>query len=631
MKISKKDGVVFLSAGVCVGFAIGFITALYTVVHNMYFQNHMFGIMAMCFKEKLNRWSISSVVICAVLIAAIFLWTTIAKYSRNIFEIKLKTKQTGKRLLIAWTICMFGALGYVACFSMTAKIHIAGVLSVCGIVPFIVLAIWICRDAQRKAHATLIYHFAGRIINRTALSLIFIIIVLNAALFFNRTVAFQKSPNIIMILIDCLRSDTLGCYGNDKNITPAIDQIARTGVVFKNAYSTAPWTKPSVASLLTGQYPNDHSVINPGDCLPNSSITLSEILKNSGYYTCYFNGGNFFVDTPFNFYQGFDFYRCSKVLRNAVALTDLFLSSLPKLKKQNFFVLLHYMDAHTPYQINNCTSKLAPQNSFLYTAMNVFSDSKYIKAFFTSFVRGLTFENKLLAEDKKYIKDIYDCEVHYIDEQIQRLFDSLKNTGLFENTVFIILADHGEEFWEHNNYEHGHTLYNELIKVPLIIAGKGIKPAEITTPVSLIDVFPTILDIVGVRNENLTIRGESLMEALYRHTEPTGRSLFSMGTLYGDEKYCLIDGEYKIIFNTGIKDTKKFDMPINYLKEGMEIYNLPSDPHEKEDLAHINGETFVALKKKLLEFKSHQSLPAGNKIIITDEVKENLKTLGYIQ
>ena len=168
--------------------------------------------------------------------------------------------------------------------------------------------------------------------------------------------------------------------------------------------------------------------------------------------------------------------------------------------------------------------------------------------FRVSTARTMTASDKLSEADKDFILALYDSQIRFVDENIREILNALRNRDMLKDALVIITADHGEEFWEHNNFEHGHTLYEELIHVPLIIEGTGVKNLEITERVRLIDLLPTVLEFTNVSVSKSGRQGVSLLGLLAGKKKKLDLPVFAMGTLYGDEKYCLIKENMKIVW-----------------------------------------------------------------------------------
>jgi arylsulfatase A-like enzyme len=468
----------------------------------------------------------------------------------------------------------------------------------------------------------------GRLLSRAAaavkclalVALIFIFILYAVPAATSLTAAGR--PNIVLIVIDCLRADHLGCYGYGRNTSPAIDALAGAGTVFSRAYAQAPWTKPSVASLFTSLYPHVHNIISPGSTMPDALVTTAEALKSSGYHTAFFNGGNLFVKKDFNVDQGFTRYLYRPYAERAgEAITHDFLRYIQNTNNTPFFAYIHYMDAHTPYKANMFT------NTFLgKKPLRTHSDRGSV----LKKIRLMTKKGRLSPEEKQQIVDLYDGQIRYIDENIKNILLQLKNSSLLDNTILIITADHGEEFWDHHNFEHGHTLYNELLHIPLIIAGRAVSSKAVSAPVQLIDIHPTILALAGTEPCGAPMQGRNLLAPPGGAARPANRAVFATATLYGTEKMCVIKNGHKYIHNTE-RSRHKWKL-IGYASpDTAECYNLDTDPSESVNRAPHCAES-TNLTAALETFLQMPPVCAEQitRAVIDKNTKKQLEALGYI-
>lgn len=304
----------------------------------------------------------------------------------------------------------------------------------------------------------------------------------------------ELPPNILLISIDSLRADHLGCYGYERPTSPAIDALAEEGVVFEEAISQAPWTLPSHASLLTSLYGRTHQTNDISRQLPHGIPTLSGTLSEAGYETSAVVSGTF-MQTRFGLNSGFAHYdddiaqfdhrrsheavTSPEIQRKAEAL----LSGA----QEPFMLFLHYWDVHYDY---------APPPPY-----DTKFDPDYTgKVSSKGFLKNKRIEAGMPAADLDHVVALYDGEIAWVDEHIGRLLATLEATGLDERTIVILTADHGDEFFEHGGKGHSHSLYRELVNVPLIVRGPGVTAGgRVSTPVELIDIMPTVLELTGVR------------------------------------------------------------------------------------------------------------------------------------
>jgi len=420
--------------------------------------------------------------------------------------------------------------------------------------------------------------------------------------------------NVVIICIDSLCSDHLSCYGYERDTSPYIDRIARSGILFKNAISQAPWTKPSVASLFTSMYMSVHDVwysykdtedYTISCRLSGDIVTLAEILKIHGYETAAF-GQKLHIQKEFGFKQGFNLLNMR--LGKSANITKNAISWLRAKQPNKFFMYIHYDDAHFPY---------TPADNFkmydVYKSnVNVTGENcKPIR-------RG---EIKLTEEDVNHVVALYDGEIKSTDKKIEVLLNQLDQMGYGNNTLVIILADHGDEFMEHGGVGHGHTLYDELIRVPLIMKGPTI-PKNIQSDglVQSIDIAPTIFDILDLQPDK-EMEGKSLIPLIFKTRE------------VNDYAYSERKGYDNEDFFRAIR-TKKWKLIRNFNKKQNVLFDLEKDPGEFVDVKDQYPKIAAELESQLFEWlkkveKKVEKLQFKGTVKIDESTKERLKSLGY--
>ena len=317
---------------------------------------------------------------------------------------------------------------------------------------------------------------------------------------------FQLNPtgaNVIMISIDTLRADHLGCYGHEKPTTPYLDELAGDSVLFEQCMAQSPWTKPSMASLLTSQLPYSHGVLDFADVLPESAVTLADLLNEAGYETMavWTNG---LLGQEFGIPQGF---RKTLLLGNHLTADAVFKRANLLLSRRDpqrpFFLHVHLLDPHMPYN---------PPSSFrekMYKAYGVDQspwpeglDLKTHQQLQQRVQSAFLKDEKpsLTGSEEASLKALYDGEVAFTDKCVGDFVQRLKKYGLYENSFIVIVSDHGEEILEHRGLGHLQTLHPELIRVPLLIKYPGSKNGgqRIASPVQHIDILPTLIDNLGL-------------------------------------------------------------------------------------------------------------------------------------
>ncbi|MFO7890360.1 MAG: sulfatase [bacterium] len=445
-------------------------------------------------------------------------------------------------------------------------------------------------------------------------------------------------PSILLLTIDTLRPDFLSCYNSQARPTRNIDQLAEDGILFRNAISPSPWTAPSITSLMTGLPCMVHSVDNRNIQVPDTLITIAEVMKECGYLTgsAVFNA---LLTNSSGFAQGFHYYRffpkfphgyciTSKILGklfpekyifqvNSKTLTDIAVKWFNNHANEDFFFWLHILDPHLPYSpprryLN--TKNKPPSLGYTFDSLHEIRDSSLV----------------LDQAEKKWVQQLYEAEVRYVDIQIGRVIKTLKSSGIYEETLIVLLSDHGEEFWEHGGFEHGHTLYNELLHVPLIIKlpqslTRTVVNKQVDPILSTKAVMPTILDLCDIDTSFHHPYTQSLSQywtrSAFRNKDQT---VFSSSMLYGPEKASVIFDEHKFI--TSLE------------KENQELYNLNRDPRELRSLIGIHPSLVEQGTDKIIRFqiktKKEQmvlGLGKAKKVTLDQETKKRLRALGYIK
>ena len=397
--------------------------------------------------------------------------------------------------------------------------------------------------------------------------------------------------NIFLVVIDALRSDHLGCYGYHRETSPEIDKIAGEGITFDKVMSQSSWTKPSVASLLTSTYPEIHGVKVIQDSLSGQEAFLPTILKKFGYVTGCIQT-NPFLSRESGFNQDFDFYlelfdNAPGVYKPRIndAINAVF-DWVDRFTVHPFFLYLHVLDTHNPY---------APPKEF-----NRFGDTD---------------------------QDLFDGEVRFVDYYIGLIRRYLALKGLQEKTLFIITSDHGEEFGEHGHSYHAKHLYQEVLRVPLIISSPALIPSGLSIPTQVrsIDMVPTILQLLGIP-PLAQHQGESLIPLLNLASAPERPALSQIGEGNPAEKknelISFNTGNYKLIWDKQT-DTK-------------ELYHLVTDPQEKNNIADEEKEKCRDLQTQINIFlqPSDESpfhyKPNRKKISLDEDLLKRLRGLGYI-
>ncbi len=344
---------------------------------------------------------------------------------------------------------------------------------------------------------------------------------------------------VVMIFVDTLRPDHLGLYGYARPTSPALDAWAEDAVVFDAARSVAPWTLPTARTLFTGREPERYA----------EAATLAARFRSAGYATALL-AGNVYLSSNFDMARDWGFHRVEHK-PGARAQVDRALAWLDANAERDAFLVLHFMDPHLPYE-----EPLAYRRRWAGPPPDALGER---------FTRPVVLTADLSPTEQTYISDRYDQNVRYVDDQVARLLEHLG-----ADDVVVFLSDHGEEFWEHDAFEHGHALYDEVLRVPLVIRAPGLAPSRIAEPVSLLDVAPTLLALAGIPAEPLDGHdlGPAIRDAPGARAALAQRDLAFGRPLYGPTQWGTVRGHAK------------------YVTEGSRerVFDVQADPGERDEL-----------------------------------------------
>jgi arylsulfatase A-like enzyme len=394
----------------------------------------------------------------------------------------------------------------------------------------------------------------------------------------------DRPLNVVLIGLDTVRYDHLGCYGYERATSPNADRLAGDGVLFENVVSQAPWTLPSFATILTSLYPDQHGANAVRTSLGTTFPTLGELLRENGYATgAIINAA--YLKPRFQVDRGFDFY-AQPTGRVATGTTAEALTWIDQNRDSPFFMFVHYFDPHLPY------SPPVPYDTIFdpdYTGHlgRSFDLTRFPDAKTTDFEAMRTLE----PADWDHIRALYDGEIAFTDEAVGDLLKGLKERGLTKNTLIVFLSDHGEEFFEHGGFEHGHTLYNELLRVPLIFSLPGRLPrgVRIGRQVRLVDIAPTIMDLLGLESR-AHFEGVSLKPLLTGEGGTAANSgallppeiAYAEATVYGTYQKSVTAYPWKLIYNMTSGETI--------------FFNLAEDPGEHNDISDVPNQSLSLLQ-----------------------------------
>jgi arylsulfatase len=404
----------------------------------------------------------------------------------------------------------------------------------------------------------------------------------------------RRTSGVILIILDAVRADHLSCYGYERETSPILDSLAGSGVLFERCQAQSPWTLPSCASIISGLSVRSHGTLTRDRNtyrLDPEMPTIAGVLSGEGFSTAGIVN-NPLLSHTIGFSDHMDYYSYyPRGDGRASETVDEALVWLESSRGRPFFLMIHIMDPHAPYDP-------PPPYDTEYSDIGV--------------AGGIAWEMDpdepgavLNPQDRDHLVNMYDGEILWTDAQLGRLFQGIRNSGLTDSLMIVVIADHGDEFLDHGGVDHGHTLYQELLHVPLIISGSPLPPGTVVRePVAQMDVFPTILDYLGLP-EPPRLEGTSLLSPV----DPD-RPLPSSGLRTGSLA-SVLTGWSKII-----GEMESYD----YV-----CYDLQDDPGEQlplqpDTLSVSDLEEYWSIPPVF------QPPPVDNE----EEVQNTLRDLGYI-
>jgi arylsulfatase A-like enzyme len=442
-----------------------------------------------------------------------------------------------------------------------------------------------------------------------------------------------KQPNVILLTVDCLRADQLGCYGHEPSPAPALDRLAQRACVLEQAVAHGPATRPSMPSLFGSSYPWEYGGFT---AYSRERPSVVEELSRQGYYTAAFVP-HAWLSSTFGYSRGFvHFDECMSrrnrgrpvLLRaihhalsrlgaaflcppytNAQVLTDRVLDWLEDAPRP-FFLWVHYLDAHWPYNLRRCRLFLPtdPQ-ARLHTAGFARKSRRH--------------PDRVTEQERQGLMNLYRSGIRFVSEQMDRVVKSLRARGSFDDTMIIVTADHGEAFGEHGYFYHGRTPYEEKIRVPLLVKLPGQQEGYRIAggPACLMDIAPTVLEAVGLPHCE-RFRGKSMLPSL-----SFGRPL--------PEREAICEGGDARTRSFAIRTLRSKGI-VHLEKESLEIrevewYDLENDPGEQQNRADERPDIVSSLCERVLTLAQGMRPAEMEEPEVEPEVIERLRALGYIE
>ncbi len=458
-----------------------------------------------------------------------------------------------------------------------------------------------------------------------------------------------KNSYVFLIVADTLRADYLELYGNKDNISDNITEFSKDSVVFDNCYSTSSWTLPAHISLFTGNNVYNHWVYNSDMALSDKLPIYPEVMFEKNYLFS-INGG-IFLDSKYGYFRGFDYYKSISwkgknfnMNQNINEVEKMFKKNrefVDSVSVSNVFSFLHTYQVHSPYQSHkgfkyseSLSKKGFPKRVRIPQSLG----DKNTRG------RASIFRN--LSERRGDIfKGLYKAEIEFFDHHFGEFVNYLKSIKIYDKSTIILLADHGEEFFDHKAWGHGHSLYNELIRIPLIIKfpGSKYKGIRVKENASIIDIFPTLFDYLKI--DNINSDGQSLMGFIKNKENKNDRLVVSVikyitskkhGVGKFPQKIAVIWKNFKLIYNfrysTELLEYYSKFPPPQYTD--YELYDLDSDKNEKNNIVGLekHNKVFSYLKNRINRIKRNifNNRNKAKVIDLSEKNKSKLKSLGYL-
>ncbi|HZT29140.1 MAG TPA: sulfatase-like hydrolase/transferase [Bryobacteraceae bacterium] len=466
------------------------------------------------------------------------------------------------------------------------------------------------------------------------------------------TRAPKRRPNVLVYMIDTLRADHTSLYGYARDTTPFLRKLGVEGLVFEDCTAQATWTKPSTASLMTSLYSYAHGLVHDYDVIPKGSATLAEQLRRAGYVTASLVG-NPFVGRLSGLQRGFDYLSEWAVIErhrtdaedratDSAALNRALFPWLEQHRDEPFFLYAHTTDPHAPYRppagFEEKFANPAETDEFNRNYAKLRDQAQYGGG--TVITRAACARSGVNPD--RFIRqamDRYDGEILHNDASLEQLAGKLRQLGILDNTLIVVVSDHGEEFWDHGWTAHGHSLYQELTHTVLLLWNPALirQPRRISEPVQLIDVMPTVLDLLGLPIPNVA-EGQSL--APLAQGRPFTRRGPVVSSRYPNPNakpngfvpenrtgtVALLDASWKLIYRDKARETGL---------NRVELYDRHADRTDARNIVAANPQQVDHMMSEIQKWLDAQKqiktlLGSGAKATIDPQTLEKLRSLGYI-
>jgi arylsulfatase A-like enzyme len=419
-------------------------------------------------------------------------------------------------------------------------------------------------------------------------------------------------PNVLLIVVDCLRADHVGTYGYERPTTPWLDRLAEEGVTFERAFAQSYWTRPSLPTILTGLYPSEHGLLSldqdergrwVGAALDPEVETVTEGFDAAGYATALM-GYQRQLAPKFRLANGFDFYHYK--VGNASSINGRFLEWAAQLEEPRFFAYLHYLDIHWPY---------CPPESTRDRFDSGESEVEFCKDW--KRLRRRIWNGQLVLEPRDVARAMarYDEELLALDGKLGELFETLRVRGVWEETLVVVTADHGEEFMEHGELDHSSGPFDTLIHVPLIVkppaAWPGVRGSRVDSLVELRALKSTFLDAAGLIDKRPV---DSLVPWIVDRPRQAER-----------RPYVIAESDTHVALRT-----ERFKLVVTRAGKEATLYDLVEDPGETRDVAADRPEELRRMRRYLADWRRSLRPTTVAKEILDADTVEGLRDLGYL-
>lgn len=394
----------------------------------------------------------------------------------------------------------------------------------------------------------------------------------------------HTGANVLFVIVDTLRFDHLGVYGFQRGTSPNLDRYAEASLVFERAYSHAPWTHPSISSMMTSKHPKVLGIRDWKHRLKATHTTLALELQEAGFHT-EAHVSHLMFKRNFGYKRGWDVYDYSVldkgVPKNVIGSRHISDGAIAGLEgiPEPFFMFLHYFDPHFRYRRHEDFP---------------FSGGKPV--------------------------DRYDSEIAYTDHHLGRVLDALEDSGLADRTIVVIVADHGEEFLDHGSKQHTDQIYEESVHVPLIMHVPGMGHARVPGLVAVTDIAPSLLTLLGVQIPS-GFDGNVIRFGLDGVVAPDVPIFVE--TRRGQNKSGIVEDQFMLIANLPSEGDEQ-------AATSFELYDMSRDPTQKKNIVDERTEKAGELMEKLLEFNGTDEIDPET-FELDEGLVEDLKSLGYMQ